>query len=296
LANSWWEIVVRCHPTLEESVFWRLDQFGCAGTSTELKGKHCIVTAYYPQDQAQLLDLAALSLWFRQDALSLWETPPVVHWGIVDNEDWSSTWKAHWQPEEVGDHFLICPAWIDPPPSDRYILRLDPGPAFGTGAHATTQLCLEGLEMRLDEDAEGMLIADIGCGSGILAIAAVQLGVKCAYGVDTDAMAVATAERNRELNQIDPDRLWLQTGSLDTLIETLPAPVDGFVCNIVAETIIDLIPQMDKIAKPSTWGTISGVLMEQVKPIADTLEQSGWVIATLWRRKEWCCFNVRRAS
>jgi ribosomal protein L11 methyltransferase len=71
---------------------------------------------------------------------------------------------------------------------------------------------------------------------------------------------------------------------------------DGIVCNILAEIIIELIPQMSAIAKPTTWGILSGILVEQIKPIADTLEQNGWVVAALWKKDEWCCFNIRRAT
>ncbi|NEQ25406.1 MAG: hypothetical protein F6K28_41340 [Microcoleus sp. SIO2G3] len=74
-----------------------------------------------------------------------------------------------------------------------------------------------------------------------------------------------------------------------------PALVDGIVCNILAEVIIDLIPQMTPIAKDTTWAIFSGILLDQVKPIADTLEQNGWIVATLWRRKDWCCLNARRS-
>jgi ribosomal protein L11 methyltransferase len=86
----------------------------------------------------------------------------------------------------------------------------------------------------------------------------------------------------------------VEKGSIERLIELIDEPVDGFVCNILAEVNIDLIPQMDALAKPKSWGVLSGILLEQVKPIADTLEQHGWSVAALWRRQDWCCFNIRR--
>jgi len=138
-------------------------------------------------------------------------------------------------------------------------------------------------------------IADIGCGSGILSIAALLLGAKRAYAVDTDPLTIASTNASRELNGIDPDRLIVELGSLDHLTEMLPAPVDGFVCNILAEVILDLIPGFRAIAKPTTWGVLSGILLDQVKPIADSLEANGWIVATLWRRQDWCCLNIRRS-
>jgi ribosomal protein L11 methyltransferase len=295
MANSWWELQVHCDPVLEDLVFWRLEDFGCRGTSSELKGSSCLMRAYLPQFRAQQLDLAALALLLRQDALCDSLPAPVVQWHLIDEEDWSSSWKDHWQPQEIGDRFLINPAWLTPPETDRLIITLDPGVAFGTGAHATTQLCLESLEMRLSEGAENAVLADIGCGSGILSVGALLLGAKQVYAVDTDPLAVKATLENQELNRVERDRLIAAEGSIEKLIELHPDPVDGILCNILAEVIVELIPAMSAIAKPTTWGILSGILLDQVKPVADTLEQSGWIVATLWRRQDWCCLNVRRS-
>jgi len=196
----------------------------------------------------------------------------------------------------VGDRLIINPAWLPKPEgSDRLVLQLDPGAAFGTGSHATTQLCLESLEMRIEKDDQGSVVADIGCGSGILSIAALLLGAKQAYAVDLDPLAVRATAENGALNGLTAQRLAVQQGSLDTLMETLEKPVDGILCNILAEVIVDLIPQLSEIAHSQSWGILSGILLEQSKLVADTLEQHGWVVATLWRRQECCCLNIRRS-
>ena len=148
--------------------------------------------------------------------------------------------------------------------------------------------------MRVSAQSEAV-IADIGCGSGILSVAALLLGAKRVYAMDVDPLAVRSTVRNGEMNHIPSERLVAEKGSLDRAIEMNIGPVDGILCNIIAETIVELVPQFDAISKPSTWGIISGVLMDQAKFIADTLEQQDWVVATLWRRKEWCCFNIRRS-
>lgn len=296
MANSWWEIQVACDPIAEDLVHWRLEDFGCRGSASEVRGYGCLVRAYLPQMKADQLDLAALALRLKQDALCAEVSAPMVQWHLIDEEDWSSSWKEHWHPQEIGDRFLINPAWLPlPEDSDRLIIRLDPGVAFGTGAHATTQLCLESLEMRISEANSDLTVADIGCGSGILSVGAVLLGAKHAYAVDTDPLAVQATIENRTMNQIDPDRLIAAEGSIEQLKALISTPVDGILCNILAEVIIDLIPDMSDIAKTSTWGVLSGILLEQVKPIADTLEQHGWVVATLWRRQDWCCLNIRRS-
>lgn len=295
MAKSWWELQILCDRDLEDSVFWRLDKFGCRGTASQKTGNFCLVSAYLPSTQVQVLDLAAMKLWLRQDALLMELAVPRVKWQLIDEQDWASSWKEHWQPQEIGDRFLINPAWLTiPEKSERLVLRLDPGMAFGTGDHPTTQLCIESLEMRLS-DCSINAIADIGCGSGILSIGAVLLGANKAYAVDIDPLAVESTISNRELNQISPDRLIVEHGSLESLKKICTEPVDGIVCNILAEVIIDLIPQMSAIAQPTTWAIFSGILLDQAQGVADALEQHGWLVATLWRRKDWCCFNVRRS-
>jgi ribosomal protein L11 methyltransferase len=260
-----------------------------------VKGHSCLIGAYLPQEQAHLLDLAALALALRQDALCIGLPIPAVQWDLIDEEDWSSTWKEHWQPQAIGDRFLINPAWLPKPEkSDRIILQLEPGVAFGTGDHATTQLCLESLEMRLGGDIKDLVIADIGCGSGILSIGAMLLGAKQGYAVDTDPLAVKAARESRDLNGIAAERLLIEEGSVERVAALINAPVDGIVCNILAEVIIDLIPQMTALVHPHTWGIFSGILLDQAKPVADTLEENGWVVAALWKRQDWCCMNVRR--
>lgn len=296
MAHSWWEIRVLCDPALEDTIFWRLELFGCRGTASQMKSNSCLMSAYLPEEKAGLLDLAALSLWLRQDALCAGLPLPAMQWDLIEEEDWASSWKQHWEPQEVGDRFLVYPAWLSVPQnSDRVILRLDPGVAFGTGAHATTQLCLESLEMRLGFDDSKCVVADIGCGSGILSIGAVLLGATKVYALDTDPLAIRSTVSNRQLNRVNPQQLVAELGSVERLKEIIEEPIDGLTCNILAEVIIDLIPQFTEISKPNTWGILSGILLDQAKPIADTLEQHGWIVATLWKRQDWCCFNIRRS-
>ncbi|NEN88524.1 MAG: 50S ribosomal protein L11 methyltransferase [Okeania sp. SIO3H1] len=297
MAYNWWEIRVLCHPSLEEVIAWRLDAFGCRGTASQVKDNQCLIWAYIPEEQAQMLDLSALAVHLRQDALCMNLPNPGVDWDLIEEEDWASSWKQYWQPQEIGDRFLIHPAWLDLPENlDKIILRLDPGAAFGTGTHPTTELCLESLEMRLGlEPNPEAIIADIGCGSGILSIGAALLGVRQIYAVDIDPLAIRSTIGNRKLNDITAEKLIVEHGDIEHLIKLVSGPVDGIVCNILAEVIIDIIPRLEAIAKPTTWGVLSGILLEQAKSIADTLEQNGWVVATLWKRGEWCCFNIRRS-
>lgn len=309
MSNRWWEIVVKCEPVLEESVFWRLEKFGCSGTAIKVKvlndeqslesestDQQILIKSYIPEIDTQLLDLAALSLWLEQDAKLLEVSVPEAQWHLIDEEDWASGWKDYWQPMEIGDRFLIYPAWETPPEkTDRLILRLDPGAAFGTGTHPTTQLCLESLEMRLSGDAKHQTIADIGCGSGILSLGSVLLGAKKVYAVDTDALATKTCRSNCQLNELSRDSIIVRDGSVEKLIAENEI-FDGIICNILADTILKLFPQFNQITHEKSWAVLSGILLTQADQIADVVEQQGWTVAALWKRKDWCCFNIRRSE
>jgi ribosomal protein L11 methyltransferase len=310
MSNRWWEIVIKCEPVLEESVFWRLEKFGCSGTATEIKvldddknaesksalDEQILIRTYIPEINTQLLDLAALSLWLEQDAKLLEVSVPEAEWHLINEEDWASSWKQHWQATEIGDRFLIYPAWEElPEKSDKLILRLDPGAAFGTGTHPTTQLCLESLEMRLYNAPENQTIADIGSGSGILSLGSILLGAKKVYAVDTDALATKTCRSNCQLNNIERNSLIVSDGSVEKLIESGEI-FDGIVCNILADVIVGLFPQFNQITHEKSWAILSGILLTQADQIADVVEQQGWTVAALWKRKDWCCFNIRRSE
>lgn len=294
MVSRWWEIQILCDLALEDLIFWRLENSGCRGSSSQVQGASRLVKAYLPQDQIHQSDLENLSQLLDQDALDVGFASPVVQWNLVDEEDWANSWKQYWHPQEIGDRLLIHPAWLPIPDTDRLILRLDPGVAFGTGAHATTQLCLEAVE-RLSREAGDVEIADIGCGTGILSIAAILLGAPKAYAVDTDPLAVNSARESRSLNQIDPTQLVVEQGSIERLIELIQRPVDGIVCNILAEVIINLVPQIGAIAKPTTWGIFSGILLNQAQEVTDTLEQHGWTVSDLQQQQDWCCLNIQRS-
>ncbi len=293
MSNSWWEIKIECVADLEESIFWRLSEFGCKGMSTQQLGHEILISAYIAQAQVKLIEVSDLSLQFEEDARAIGCALPIAKCSLIDEEDWSSSWKQHWQPQPIGDRLLINPAWIEPPTdSDRIILTLDPGVAFGTGTHATTQLCLEALEMRL-QPGSNLTISDIGCGSGILSTAALLLGAHQVYAVDNDPLAVKATGENRDLNLIPTEKLIVDLGSIDRLQAMIPEPLDGFVCNILADVIMELAPSMAALVKPKGWAILSGILSSQVADVSNVMEKQGWIVGTVWNRQEWSCINLK---
>ena len=291
--TRWWEIKVSHIDELEDTIFWRLQEFGCQGTALMQEDDKWYIKGYVPAVTRENNDLAALSLLFKQDLTLANQEKFSVSWQLIDDEDWASSWKDHWEPMDIGDRFSVYPAWIKVPDDlERLLIRLDPGSAFGTGVHPTTQLCLESLEMRIDEPQSDIVIADIGCGSGILSIGARLLGAKEVWAVDVDPLAVSATRENSSFNHVD--NIKVMEGSIDTIKSQVDFKFDGLVCNILAEIIKPIIPEMGEIIKPQGWAILSGILIEQSRDISGILEQNGWTIAALRKRGEWCCINARR--
>lgn len=286
METTWWQITIGANAELEDIVFWLLQGWGCQGMATVTTADGVVISAYVPTETRSAAELAAFAQRLSQD-YGIKE----VQWKTIAEEDWSSSWKQHWQPDPIGRSLIVYPAWIEVPPDlDRYVIRLDPGSAFGSGAHPTTRLCLEALEEMVS--ATTNTIVDLGCGSGILSIGAQRLGAARIYSVDIDPLAIKATRYNWELNQLDPDRLALVEGSLTELLEVLPHPADGFVCNILAEPILGMIPQFHRLGG---WGILSGILTSQTEVITNSLQAHDWTVSKVLQEEQWACLVINFA-
>ena len=288
--EKWWEVTVICPFVLEDTIYWAFEQLGSKGTASQRKDDSRIVTAYFPQVQLSPSDFER----FQADLLETTDRAVQVSWQAIDNEDWAKSWKTHWQPETVGDRLLINPAWLEPPSTTRTILTLDPGSAFGTGTHATTQLCLKALEK---QDLDQATIADIGCGSGILSIVSLLYGAGQVYAADVDPLAIRSTRSNANLNNIFETKLQVQLGSLPEVVtmaqQANQLPIDGIVCNILSETIVGLIlPQLSELGGPKTWGILSGILTSKSAWVEEHLTAYGWKVDNILYQDEWCAMNI----
>ncbi|MEL6158499.1 MAG: 50S ribosomal protein L11 methyltransferase [Cyanobacteria bacterium J06554_11] len=292
--NRWWEVTVTCLPELEDIVYWHFEQLGGKGTVSQRHGETRLVSAYLLEAQFQPSDFESFQSQLANNALeSGLPAPFQVTWQLIDEEDWAKSWKVHWKPEEVGDRLLINPAWMAPPETLRTVLTLDPGSAFGTGTHATTQLCLKALEQ---QPADGLTLADIGCGSGILSIAALLYGAQQVYAADVDPLATKATRDNANLNGIVPEQLKISLGSVGDIIAIAEGPVDGIVCNILAEIIVAMIlPRLGELARPSTWCILSGILTSKADWVEEHLIAHGWQVNSQIHQDEWCAMTVTLA-
>ncbi len=201
----------------------------------------------------------------------------------VSDEDWANAWKKHYSIFRVGRRLVIRPAWLEyaPEPGD-LVITLDPGMAFGTGLHPSTQLCLVALE---DVLHGGERVLDVGTGSGILAIAAARLGAVEAYGVDNDPVAVEAARGNIAANNL-ADRVRVAVGSADTL--HAERGYDVLVVNILARIIIALLDQ--GLVEPlAPGGTLiaAGLIEDQADDVARALEAHGVTVIERRQQKDW---------
>jgi ribosomal protein L11 methyltransferase len=181
-------------------------------------------------------------------ALATWSTM------AIEDRDWVRAAQEAWRPMRFGQRLWICPSWCEPPDAAAVIVRLDPGGAFGTGSHASTAQCLEWLE---GQPLAGRALLDYGCGSGILALAALALGAERAWACDIDPQALAAAAANAAANALGP-RLWL--GPPQGLP---PIDVDLVVANILSGTLAKLAPELARHQRQGGELLLAGILAEQ---------------------------------
>ena len=299
MSAAWWRLEMAAPPELEESLLWKLQSLGISRVALRHRPeapRDRELLAWLPQidwseSQCQALALALEPL-VEPFGLSL----PPLHWQQQDDEDWSLSWKQHWQADPVGQRLLILPAWLDCPEehAGRLVIRIDPGCAFGTGSHPSTRLCLEALEELAErpQGLGGLRVADLGCGSGLLALAALRLGAASAVASDTDPLAVRASNDNAALNGL---ALPVAAGSVEALQELLQGrPADLLLCNILAPVIEALAPGFEAILAADGVGLLSGLLVDQAPGLGRSLEACGWRWRLLARQDPWGLVAIQR--
>jgi ribosomal protein L11 methyltransferase len=291
---AWLEISLRVKEELAESVADVMARFAPGGVAIGYEGIEpdpngegrpagpLTVRAYLPVDA----ELESRRLRLEEALWHLGRIAPLPEpgWREVAEKDWSLEWRKHYRPIRIGRRLRIVPTWIDwKRSSGEVILRLDPGMAFGTGMHPTTQLCLEALEDRVKP---GMEVIDLGCGSGILTIAAIKLGAGRALGLDTDPQAVRVARANLLVNGVE-SRAEIRLGSLPDLVDEKRSAV-LVVANILAAVLCEMLAAgLAETVRPGGCLVLSGILVDQSPAVEDSVRECGLRVAEKKVREDW---------
>lgn len=226
------------------------------------------------EDPAEVLAL------FRQ-RLEAAGIPYQLETGGIEQEDWQTAWKQYYHATEVGRRLAVVPSW-EQYETDRTVITMDPGMAFGTGTHETTSLCLEVLDGLV---RCGERVLDIGTGSGILAIAALKLGARCAEGIDIDPMCVRTAGENAARNGV-AERFAIKVGDLSAEASGV---YDIITANIVAAAILSLAPAVPALLAAGGRFIASGIIDERKQEVLDGLAAAGLRVLEVKEKRGWVC-------
>jgi len=199
-----------------------------------------------------------------------------------EEDDWLNNWRKYFKPTEVGEKLLICPSWYEIEDTNgRVVLDIDPGLAFGTGKHETTRLCLSTLERYVKDD---VTVLDVGCGSGILAIASLLFGAKSAFGVDIDPMAVRTAVENAKINNV-AEKFTVVCGDLTEKVE---GKYDIVVANIVADAIIFLSKGVKEFMHDDSVYIMSGIIDTRLDDVKEALKDDFTIVDEIFDNGWYC--------
>ena len=235
------------------------------------------VTFYLERNENALSTIAAVRMAMSAMKKAHPEYAPLrLTMGNVADADWENNWKQFYKPMEIGDRLLVVPEWEQASDPQRITLRLNPGLTFGTGSHATTRLCLQALDAHIHG---GEKVLDLGCGSGILSIAALRLGAASAFACDIDEKCVDVAYENAALNHITKDTYTVRWGDVlhDRQLRTeMGGGYDMVVANIVADVIMGLSGSVRDFLKPGGLFLCSGIIDDRAEEVLQKLQSDGW--------------------
>lgn len=253
----------------------------------EHKGKVAVVKAYFAEEDniEEILGYVNEKLVeLKEMGIDLGEAK-VEHEKMYE-EDWANIWKQYYKPSKVGEKIVVKPIWEEYEEKEgELVVNLDPGMAFGTGTHETTRMCIQALEKYVKEEST---VFDVGCGSGILAIAAAKLGAKLAVGVDLDPVAVESSIENVGYNNLN--NIEILHGNL---VEVIDGKADIVVANILAEIICILTDDVKRVMKDGGVFITSGIIHDRVDMVCEKLEATGFEVIEKNRDGEWNCIVAK---
>ncbi len=223
---------------------------------------------------------------------------PAPRFQPIADQNWMEAWKQHYRPIPIGQGLLILPAWMESPEPERIAIKIDPGMSFGTGTHPTTQLCLQLLEESVErtEMPKGLRVIDVGCGSGILSIAAIKLGAREVLGVDIDRESIRNSSENAATNSIG-EELVLGIGSVQEILRgEFPWKSARLVlANILAPVIVRLFEAgLAELVEPGGTIILSGILVEQAQGVIEAGEAKGLQLHERRQMGDWVALAMTK--
>ena len=295
--KNWYKLTFEIEANLEEIIIWKLNDLGIYSYAFEIllndKNKKKVIiwlpTSNWQESLREKLENNIKEVLKKNNYQTNY-----FEWNVIEQEDWVSSWKRYWGPELVGDKLLVLPCWLELPKEykDKKVIKIDPGAAFGTGSHPTTSLCLEKLE-KISLSSKKIL--DIGSGSGILSVAAKSFGAREVHAIDNDYLAINSTESNFLLNFGNLDKLKTYLGPFDALVSKyFLKNFDFILCNILAEVIKYIIPEISNSLKIDGVVILSGILNSQKDEIFKILNASNFQINDVSLKKDWVCITAQK--
>lgn len=265
----------------------------CAGLGEGIDNSYFCVSSGQPVDMEALVKAVEERLQAIRQYMDIGEGSIAI--SETEDKDWLNNWKEFFHQFYIDD-LLVTPSWeeIKPEDRDKKVLHIDPGTAFGTGMHETTQLCIRQLKKYITPDT---VLLDVGTGSGILAIVALMYGIKEAAGTDLDPCALEAVRENMEMNGISPGAFQMTIGNIITDKEVQERAgyekYDIVVANILAEVLLPLTPVVKKHLKKGGIYITSGIIAEKEKLITDAVKAAGMEVLEVTRQNEWVSVTAR---
>jgi ribosomal protein L11 methyltransferase len=307
---NWLEVSLTVDGEIAEAVADVLARFAPNGVTTEQAVRFnaeedegtpvgpITVRAYLPVDET--LETRRLKLEEALYYLGMIQPLPAAIFKPIEDQNWMEAWKERYQPIPIGKRLVIVPAWLESPDPSRLAIKIDPGMAFGTGTHPTTQLCLEYIEECLDEnghDCEPTTVIDVGCGSGILSIGAIRMGTAFALGVDIDEAAIRASRENALTNGINDDSFQLGIGSVAEIIggEFKISRASLVLANILAPVLVRLFEiGLATLVAPGGRIILSGILEEQTESVKQAAERHDLTFVEQKQMGDWVALMYAR--
>ena len=292
--KGWWRFFVEINKNIEDLIIWKLNQleifsyaFDCSNKDKNISKLLIWLPAiYWKKNKREKFEETLINL-LRNNGQNI----NLFGWDFIEEDDWLKNWKNFWELELIGKNFLVLPFWKNLPSkyNKKVVLKINPGEAFGTGDHPSTSLCLEMLEKTIVKEKTFL---DVGCGSGILSIAAQKLGVRELHVIDNDYLAINSTRENLKLNFGQISSSTIHKGSfLEIKRKNLLKNYDLVCCNIIASVIKPLIPDFYDVLNWKGYLILSGILVSQKKEIIKLLNLHHFKINNVISKKDWICIN-----